>query len=48
MGNGRGCKKPRKPKPTGQTKERAISFILGVISGLIANLITALVQALLE
>lgn len=38
--------KPRRPKPTGRPKEKALDFILGVISGLAANLITSLVQKL--
>lgn len=45
---GKAKKKPRRPKPTRQFKEKVAPFILGVISGLVANLITALVQALLE
>lgn len=40
--------KPRRPKPTGRPKEKALDFILGVISGLAANLITSLVQKLLN
>lgn len=41
-----GNKKARRPKPAGQTKERVVAVILGVVSGLIANLITGLVQSL--
>ena len=41
-------KKPRRQKPTGRPKEKALDFILGVISGLTANLITSLVQKLLD
>ena len=40
--------KPRRPRPTGRPKEKALDFVLGVISGLTANLITSFVQKLLD
>jgi len=39
--------KPRKRKQAGQSKELAVSFLLGVVGSLVASLIESLVRKLL-